>query len=115
MTTPPIGKYIGYAANPRQAWWALYLPPDLEVPDGITVRQEADGYIEVRSKHAIISVEARPTHCDRGRYVAKLFNDGSFNIEPVDGWSVGRYYMTLERGLPEIIEWLADRESRVRG
>jgi hypothetical protein len=60
-----------------------------------------------------ISIEARPSYCDRGRFVAKLFPRGKFalEIDGADAWP--RYYFDWDRMLLEIEAWLKARNQYV--
>lgn len=93
-------------------WWDRCTHGDLTVPPGLTLTETDWGH-ELRGAHGYISLQQRPKHCDRGRYLAQLSDDGAFGIEPIDGWQYGRFYMDQTRALQECIDWLAYRESRV--
>jgi hypothetical protein len=56
-----------------------------------------------------ITIERRPPHCDRGRYVAKcVYNpaDGLV-LDWAEGWP--RYYFDLDRAKAEIAAWVERR------
>lgn len=54
----------------------------------------------------MITIEARPHYCDRGRWLAKLFAGGEFamEIDASDGWP--RYYFDLHSAMRECEAWL---------
>ena len=95
-------------------WWPIRMPAVM-LP-GTVALINMGTYLEVRGRYASVSIEPRPRHCDRGRYVAKIDWAGQarLEIEPVDGWDFGRFYMNLERAVAEVAEWLADREGRIK-
>jgi len=65
---------------------------------------------QVKGRNCTITLEARPRYCDRGNFIAKLFNQGPVKelyIDETDGWP--RYYFDLERAKLEIEAWLVKR------
>jgi len=66
-------------------------------------------YEEIEGRDCFISLEPRPTYCDRGNFLAKLFitDARKLFIDDADAWP--RYYMNLERAKAEIEEWLQKR------
>lgn len=72
-------------------------------------------YLRVRGKDCEITMEPRPPHCDRGRWLAKLHpDDGSElarSLDAADGWP--RYYFDRVRGQLEIESWLQKRRQMI--
>jgi hypothetical protein len=60
---------------------------------------------------ALLTIEPRPAHCDRGRWIAKCFRDPRDGrpLDGQEGWP--RYYFDLDRARAEIQEWV---EARLR-
>ncbi len=77
------------------------------------------GFIVVVGRECEITIEPRPSYCDRGNYIAKLFPTGTLarDIDHQDGWP--RYYFDLDRAKAECEAWLVKRRqqppSRRRG
>lgn len=73
--------------------------------------QEKDGYQFIKTEHYEITLEVRPTYCDRGRFLAKVFafksDISSFSLDHQDGWP--RYYFSEKNAKYEIEEWLRFR------
>lgn len=67
------------------------------------------GYQEIVGNECSITLEARPSYCDRGRWLAKVFPRASFSseIDGQDGWP--RYYFDENRAKLEIEAWLRKR------
>lgn len=65
----------------------------------------------IAGKDCEISLEPRPSYCDRGEWIAKLFPTGrlALEIDDADRWP--RYYFDLDRALLEIQAWLKKREQ----
>jgi hypothetical protein len=59
----------------------------------------------------LLTIEPRPAHCDRGRWIAKSFGDPRDGrpLDGQEGWP--RYYFDLDRARAEIQEWV---EARLR-
>lgn len=70
-----------------------------------------DHYWSLRIKGVEVTIEPRPTYCDRGHWYAKVF--GMVDIDAAD--SFPRYYMNLDRGKAEMAEWLVWRLQRGEG
>lgn len=68
-------------------------------------------YWSVRGRECEITIEKRPHYCDRGRYIAKLFPEGTLalEIDYFDGWP--RYYFDWDRMLGELEDWLSRRRQ----
>lgn len=68
-------------------------------------------WIDVVGRCCRVSLEPRPTWCDRGHFVAKLDAGPELHIDGHDGWP--RYYLDFDRAMAEVIAWITDREARV--
>ncbi len=70
------------------------------------------GWIERRGPECLITIEPRPSYCDRGRYIAKLFPTAALALD-IDGQDLWpRYYFDLERAKAECDAWLEKRAQR---
>lgn len=60
-----------------------------------------------------ITLEPRPSYCDRGDWIAKLFpRDELFlDIDSQDGWP--RYYFSLDAAKSECVAWLKKRQQQI--
>lgn len=65
---------------------------------------------EIMHKGVGICIEPRPGYCDRGRWIAKIFEPGLLYLDSSDGWP--RYYFNLERAKHEIEDFLHMRAGR---
>lgn len=67
------------------------------------------GWIEIKGKECRITLETRPSYCDRGNFIAKLFPIGrlELSIDHQDGWP--RYYFDQDRAKLECEDWLKKR------
>ena len=70
------------------------------------------GYEELFGKSVVVTIEPRPSYCDRGRWIAKSFTRGLF-IDDQDGWP--RYYFDLDRAKAEIDAWMKFNEQYIVG
>ena len=70
---------------------------------------DVETWQELHVANVSIYLERRPAHCDRGRFVAKLFcqHYKPIHVDHQDGWP--RYYFSEERAKAEIADWLAVR------
>ena len=70
-------------------------------------------YIEIKLDKGSITIEKRPMHCDRGRYIAKVYSDcvKTFYVDRADMFP--RYYFLLDTCLSELDLWLAARKVNV--
>lgn len=77
---------------------------EIKVQDGIT-------WIEINGKECSITLEPRPSYCDRGNYIAKLNPTGelALEIDYQDGWP--RYYFDQSRAKLECEDWLLKRKQ----
>src|ERR1044071_2079121 len=68
-----------------------------------------DGWTEIKGRECLISLEPRPTYCDRGNWIAKIEATGQLarDMDSSDLWP--RYYMDLDRAKLEIEAWLRKR------
>ena len=68
------------------------------------------GYWEINKNGAMVTLEPRPSYCDRGRWVAKIFPHDkiAYWIDEADAWP--RYYFDLERAKLEIEAFLEFRK-----
>jgi hypothetical protein len=64
---------------------------------------------EISGKACTITLERRPTYCDRGNFLAKLHPAGplALEIDGQDGWP--RYYFDEDRAKAECEAWLRKR------
>lgn len=62
-------------------------------------------------RDGFISIETRPSYCDRGHYICKLFPTGALavSIDAHDGWP--RYYFDWDRMLAELEAWAEKRNQ----
>jgi hypothetical protein len=75
----------------------------------IQKREGAVPWYMIEGRECQISLEPRPSYCDRGSFIAKLFPRGglALEIDAADGWP--RYYFDFDRALLEIEAWLVKR------
>jgi len=67
-------------------------------------------YLELKHPSGVcITIEERPSYCDRGNYIAKISSTGSLWIDDADGWP--RYYFDLNVALSEIDAFLKRRSE----
>lgn len=66
-------------------------------------------YYERQGKECTVVIEQRPGHCDRGRWIAKLFPAGmlALSIDEQDMWP--RYYFKLDNAFEEVEAWMKRR------
>lgn len=71
------------------------------------------GYTEIIGKECTITIEPRPSYCDRGNFIAKIFPSGRLimDMDAQDGWP--RYYMDELRAKLEIEDWMKKRNQWV--
>jgi len=76
--------------------------------------QKHAGYESIRGRECEITLEPRPSYCDRGNWLAKLFPSGALlrKIDGHDGWP--RYYFNIDRAKAEIESWLKKRGQHVQ-
>jgi hypothetical protein len=75
-----------------------------------------DGWTQIQGKECVITLEPRPSWCDRGNWIAKLFPVGrlALDVDQADGWP--RYYFDITRAKLEIEAWLTKRnQAQKRG
>lgn len=104
----------------RRAW--LRLPEPSEQPGhgmGFTPKGRPgwegevswkDGqFTTIKGKHCSITIEGRPSYCDRGNYLAKLHVDDPrrVSVDEADLWP--RFYFDLGRAMLECEAWLNKR------
>lgn len=72
-----------------------------------------DRWLEIKGKNCSITLEPRPSYCDRGNYIAKIFPTDNLilSIDGQDLWP--RYYMDFDRAIKEIEDWMKKREEWV--
>jgi hypothetical protein len=70
-------------------------------------------YEEIAGKECLITLEPRPSYCDRGNWIAKLFPTGELarEIDEADAWP--RYFFDKRRAKLEIEAWLIKRKQVV--
>jgi len=59
-----------------------------------------------------ICIEPRPAYCDRGNWVAKVFEPGLLYLDSSDGWP--RYYFNLTRAKLEVEDFLRRRKHQMQ-
>lgn len=66
-------------------------------------------WFNIEGKDCDISIEKRPSYCDRGNWIAKLHPRGrlALDIDEADCWP--RYYFGWSAMLDEIQAWLEKR------
>ncbi len=69
------------------------------------------GYIVLRGLECVITIEPRPSYCDRGNFIAKIDARGelALDFDHQDGWP--RYYFDLERAKAECEAWVRKRRQ----
>lgn len=67
-------------------------------------------YHEIKGKDCLITIEPRPTHCNRGRYYAKIFRLKDAFMYGTDSNSWPRYYFSLTAAKDECIAWLKENK-----
>lgn len=75
---------------------------------------EFGGWIEIFGQHCVITIEPRPSYCDRGNYIAKIFakpgiGPDKFYLDEADMWP--RYYFDIDRAKLEVEAWLKKRKE----
>ena len=73
----------------------------------------------IHGRECFIWMDARPAHCDRGRWLARLevaalghrYTPTSLHVDGADLWP--RYYFDLDRAKAEIEAWLRCRNQWV--
>jgi hypothetical protein len=75
--------------------------------------EEGDS-VQIEGRECQITIEARPSYCDRGNYIAKLHPTGDLarQIDKHAGWP--RYYFELDRAKLECEEWLINRRQALQ-
>lgn len=75
----------------------------------ITKSEDGIEWQSIFGRHVEITLEKRPTHCNRGNYLAKVFPDQSYALEisSQDFWP--RYFFDEQRAKLECEAWLAKR------
>lgn len=76
-------------------------------------------YQIIRGKACEITLEPRPHYCDRGNFVAKIFQNPNaaamewirLSLDEQDGWP--RYFFDEARAKLEIEAWLTKRKQAV--
>lgn len=73
-------------------------------------------YQEIEGKNCTVTLENRPPHCDRGRFIAKIFlKPGKtvmdLHIDGADAWP--RYYFFESHAKLEVEQWLRFRGELV--
>lgn len=69
-------------------------------------------YWSLRGQNCEVTLQPRPTYCDRGQFLAMLEVDSGqykLHVDSADNWP--RYYFTLENALEEIKLWLIKRNQ----
>lgn len=82
------------------------------------ITEHCDGvkWIMIEGVDCEISLEPRPSYCDRGNWLAKIHikaggNAIKLNLDHADGWP--RYYFDYDRALAEIEAWLVKRGQMI--
>lgn len=71
-----------------------------------------DGYLSFKGRECVITIEPRPSYCDRGNFIAKIDARGDLarDLDGQDGWP--RYYFDLDRAKAECEAWVQKRGQR---
>lgn len=82
----------------------------------ITEHNDGVTWYEIEGLDCEISLEPRPHYCDRGNWIAKVYNKPGGNamrlsLDNQDGWP--RYYFDYDRALAEIEAWLVKRGQMI--
>lgn len=64
-------------------------------------------YLEMKYKGVYITLEKRPSFCDRGNWLAKITEIGPLYLDFSDGWP--RYYFDIRVAFTEIAAFLKKR------
>lgn len=66
-------------------------------------------WYEIRGRNCRITLEPRPSYCDRGNWIAKITAHGrlALELDHQDGWP--RYYMDRVRAMQEVEDWMKKR------
>jgi hypothetical protein len=77
--------------------------------DGLLPGFGRPSYIECEGRECSITIEPRPSYCDRGNFIAKIDVSGelALGFDHADLWP--RYYFDLERAKLECEAWLKKR------
>jgi hypothetical protein len=70
---------------------------------------QLDGYELIRGRACEVTLEPRPSYCDRGNFIAKLFPRGELALEIDYSGLWPRYYFDPERARLEVEAWLVKR------
>ncbi len=74
-----------------------------------------NGWLTLRGRDCEITIERRPSYCDRGNFIAKIEADAGSklaqDLDAADGWP--RYYFDLDRAKLELEAWLAKRGQKL--
>lgn len=66
-------------------------------------------YLELNYKGVYITMEKRPSYCDRGNWIAKITEMGPLYLDISDGWP--RYYFDVSVAFTEIAAFLKKRSE----
>ena len=83
-----------------------HLEPMVPSPFKWVVHYDAGRYDELRSERYLVTIEPRPPHCDRGRYLVKIHRADT-HLDAQDGWP--RYYFSLDAARSEVEAFLKCR------
>lgn len=68
--------------------------------------------IDIPISHGLLCIENRPSCCDRGRYIVKVFSDNILLwVDDADGFP--RYYFNFDCMIQEVESWMAARNQEV--
>lgn len=68
-----------------------------------------DSCIELNYKGVQITLEPRPTYCDRGNWIAKITKPGPLDIDDADMFP--RYYFYINNAFKELESFLHKRKE----
>ncbi len=70
-------------------------------------------YLSIVAEGVEVTIESRPTYCNRGNFLAKAFSGGKepLHLDKQDMWP--RYYMSLDTALSEVTAWLSKNNQKV--
>ena len=79
---------------------------------GLPVQRERDGgdWLSVRVPQALITIEPRPSYCDRGNFIVKVFPRGDLALSLDDADAFPRYYFGVRACADELLAWMQARQ-----
>lgn len=75
---------------------------------------EKRGYVEIRIKNGLFTIEPRPAYCNRGEYFVKIFPDpDQFDLHIDEQDMFPRYYFYLLSAILETEAWIVKNKQGV--